>query len=137
MKKTFAWLFILAMGCQPPEQSLVEPVLLFQTWHKTTGSTNGQPTTYRLVVEFSRDGELLYGTGKTKTGGSCCSPSSFRSDAEQIEFFFATPDPPYCIRVDCALSDLTVGVVWRIKKLTASELIITADNQTITFEVAP
>lgn len=140
MKRGMAWVLILGVSCQQAEQE-VNPELLYRTWRKIEGITNGQPSKYPLIVEFDRSGKLLYGT--TKEVAWCCAPFSFKisqddkSDRKQIAFFFSEKPDPICELINCSLSELTTGAAWNIDKLTTNELTIAVKNQMITFEAEP
>ncbi|KAB7730439.1 hypothetical protein F5984_14935 [Rudanella paleaurantiibacter] len=126
MKKILILLLIGLLGCRQEED--VRPELLFRTWTQTA---SGQPVPYPVVVEFRRDGTLLYGPDKRPAW--CCSPATFTSTRTIVRFLWPQTPDPQCALVNCALSALTVGVDWQIKKLSTNELVLSSGGQTISF----
>lgn len=139
MIRTLSLLFLfIGIACQSDEVGPND--LFFKTWERQSGTYQGQawPSNYGydkypLLVEFGRDGTLLYGTNKGRA--SCCAPYSYRFTANSLQFAYDNPKPdPICAVINCISSELTAGVSWTIETLTATDLIISTADQRIVFK---
>lgn len=133
--KTYIFLLILILfsGCS---DSGTDPASLYKTWQRTGSTTDGKPDTgyndiQELIVEFRRDGKLLYGTQKSE--GGCCRYGRFIREDSQLIFSVGTVDGE-CAHVKCAPSPFYSTEPWKIERLRADQLILTAGNKTITLK---
>lgn len=139
MRQVLVLLFLLVgLACQ--SDKIGPTKLLSKTWERQSGTFQGQawPSNYGydkypLLVEFSRDGTLLYGTGKGRA--ACCAPYSYHATADSLRFAYDNPKPdPICAVINCVLSELTAGISWQIETLTDDTLVIKTTDQRIVFK---
>lgn len=89
------------------------------------------PADNAFLVQFKPEGQLLYGASKER--GGCCDPENFSVQANQIQFFSASPLPGICAQVLCRRTYLTVGVGWKIEALTEQRLTLTNEISALNF----
>ena len=126
-------ILILFSGCS---DSGIDPESLYKTWQWTGSTTDGMPDTgysdtEELIVEFRADGKLLYGTQKSE--GGCYRYGRFVQKESTLIFSVGTVDGE-CANVKCMPSPFYSLKPWKIERLRADQLILTAGSKTIMFK---
>ncbi|WP_041257727.1 hypothetical protein [Fibrella aestuarina] len=135
MIRTLALLILLiGMACQSTD---VEPTkLLYKTWERQSGTYQGQawPPTYGqlTVVRFNEDGRLTDEVGRQY--GGCCGAGGFVAKPDSILFHGDGLSHPECMLIRCVGDELLTGQRWRITKLTATDLVLTANQQEVVYK---
>lgn len=138
MKGVFSLLLLfVGIACQSTD---VEPAkLLYKTWIRQSGTYQGQawPPTYGqlTVVRFNENGRLTNEMGRQY--GGCCGSGSFMVQQDTLSFYGDGLSHPECASIRCRSDELLTGQRWRIAKLTATELILTANQQEVIYKALP
>ncbi len=107
--------------------------MLYRTWNLISVSAGGVGS--KDLIEFTRQGKLLYGTAKTD--GGCCNPYNFTANSDRVQFTTVGILPGICAQVSCRQTYLTAGMAWRIDKLDNRKLVLKTDGHELNFEVEP
>lgn len=123
MRYIVSLLTLLVMACSTPAD--ITPDLLYRTYTYIQKNPGGTDQT--AIVTLTRQNEVRFGDAQQLA--ICCAPTRFRATDTTIEFLGPEVADPICVAVSCRLSELTTGTVWRIERLTATELVITTAQQ--------
>ncbi len=130
MKRILPLLFICLMGCRVSVVDEVAPQPLFRTWKLQQIYITMLPPPPPFLVEFTRDGQLLYGADKAR--GGCCNPENFRVIDNKVQFYTAGPLPGICAQSLCVVTKLTAGVDWQIEQLD-NRLVLRSGDKELNF----
>lgn len=137
MKRAFVFLLLLAgIACQ--SDNVAPTALLFKTWERQSGTYQGQawPSTYGqlTVVRFNEDGRLTNELGRPY--GGCCGTGAFAVKQDSISFYGDGLSHPECMSIRCMSDEFLTGQHWQIAKLTATDLVLTANQQEVAYKAS-